>query len=414
MKHQTLQYSARWLACVGSAVLLIAGCTTAPTGPGTAAATAPACHAVFDAGSSGTRLYFYVQNAKAVGGWDELEGPKVSALADPVREIRGKKNSDLDAVTTEVAGALDLIAKDGPMTSKGKPEWQAYDWSKQCRLASVMIYATAGMRIAEQEKPEQSLALWTTVRNKLQHRVGAGVPVKARTLTGFEEGLYAWLAVRAEVSAKTGADAVGIAEMGGASAQVTFPCPDCDPADDAVRTVTLDGKATRMYSYSFLGLGQDEAPKVLGQPANCAYGVGKTQPGWKKQDCADPIQISVPQGIKDPYNYQGGTLGAYRVIPTSKAAVKDWYLTGAFFYSNDSDIPNCCLTDGKCFEAATACFRPIYLEKFLQTLQVPASSQKMDVSWTQGAVLCEAQQCLKAATPAPVCRWSGKGCLVQP
>ena len=42
------------------------------------------CHIMYDAGSSGTRLYIYEQQDSI---WVPHEGPKVGALADPVREI---------------------------------------------------------------------------------------------------------------------------------------------------------------------------------------------------------------------------------------------------------------------------------------------------------------------------------------
>ncbi|MFI5391458.1 MAG: nucleoside phosphatase, partial [Bacteriovoracales bacterium] len=48
------------------------------------------CRIIFDAGSSGTRLYIY-EKGSGENAWIEHEGPKVEAIADPVREIRGKK-----------------------------------------------------------------------------------------------------------------------------------------------------------------------------------------------------------------------------------------------------------------------------------------------------------------------------------
>lgn len=83
----------------------------------------PACYILYDAGSSGTRLYVYEQQGK---NWLEHEGPKVTALADPVREFRGKKWQDADAVLNEVVAALDSIKQDGPVKNN-KPAWKAFD-----------------------------------------------------------------------------------------------------------------------------------------------------------------------------------------------------------------------------------------------------------------------------------------------
>ncbi len=79
--------------------------------------------------------------------------------------------------------------------------------------------------------------------------------VTTRTLTEYEEGLYAWLALR-ELEADGD---FGVAEMGGASLQVTFPCPYCETA----RPVRVKDQILPVFSHSFLGWGQDEAWKKI-------------------------------------------------------------------------------------------------------------------------------------------------------
>ena len=391
----------RKIALLSISLFLLTSCSTLVTP--VKRETLSSCYIVFDAGSSGTRLYVYEKQGT---NWLEHAGPKVTALADPIREIRGKKNTDIEAVTTEVVAALDNMTQDGPIDKKGKPAWIGFNWSKQCQVVASMVYATAGMRLAEQEDREKSIALWTTLKQKLQAKVGDAVAVTTRTLTGYEEGLYAWLAVRTQKQHNT----FGIAEMGGASSQVTFPCSQCDVADDALKLVLVNGSPLPIYSYSFLGLGQDEAPTTLGMPESCAYGIGTTQSDWNVNDCANQIPITDTQGIHDPYNFNGQKRGTYRQIPTSSADVTDWFLTGAFNYMDESQIDACCLNKGPCFNEATSCFRAVYLEEYLQSLNIPTNAAKMDVSWTLGAVMCAAENCLQNAT-APICRWSDKGCL---
>ena len=138
---------------------------------------------MYDAGSSGTRLYIYEQQGI---DWIEHEGPKVAALADPVREVRGKRWQDADAVTTEVVSALDDMRKDGPLDKKGKPKWKAFDWTTQCHLVSASVYATAGMRLAEQKHRQRSEELWQALEQKLHAKVGTSVEVNTRTLSGYE------------------------------------------------------------------------------------------------------------------------------------------------------------------------------------------------------------------------------------
>lgn len=366
------------------------------------------CHAIYDAGSSGTRLYLYQQTAamQQGGQWLSHEGPKVAALADPVREIRGKTWADVGSVTDEVVQALEDLRQDGPL-KKGKPEWQGFDWQAECQLQSVRVLATAGMRIAEQENRQRSAELWQMLKQKLQQTVGGNVQVDTRTLTGYEEGLYAWLALQDS----NRDNAYGVAEMGGASSQVTFPCTACDNSHDAVRKVLVDGQAIKIYSYSFLGLGQDEAPKTLAFPKTCAYGVGLQQPDWVPQNCAAQIPLTAGNhGLKDPYNYADGHQGTVNQPPIALGEQQRWFLTGAFSYMQASDLQDCCMTKGQCYNAQTSCFSTVYRPKYLQTLNIPVNSMKADVSWTEGANLCGTTDCLSEAK-APVCRWSKEGCL---
>jgi hypothetical protein len=399
----------RGLAAV-LALLAAAGCAPfqGPTAPITGAAPSTECQIVYDAGSSGTRLFIY---ALQDGRWVEHPGPKSAALADPVRQIRGRSHADIPGMTTDVVAQLDRIRSAGPSESGGKPQWQAFDWMAHCRVTDAMVLATAGMRIAEQEDPVRSRQLWAGLRAQLQARLGRNVRVSARTLTGFEEGFFAWLAVREERADHR----FGIVEMGGASSQVTFPCARCDPADDAVRTVRVKGLPLQIYSYSFLGLGQDEAPRTLGMAESCAYGVGLSASSWQRADCEGRIDLGTATAMKDPYNHSlpaqaGQPRGTSRQVPTRQSDASDWVLTGAFIYASPDAVATCCLHQGACYHAQTSCFRAVYLDKFLATLGIPVQSAKADVSWTEGVVLCAASRCLAAASP-PVCRWSAGGCL---
>jgi hypothetical protein len=381
---------------------LLAGCAQQSSISEEKPPTPSVCYVIYDAGSSGTRLYLYERQGPE---WVEHVGPEVAALSDPVREIRGKSWDDRAAVTDEVTAALDDLLHEGPLNKKGKPEWHAFDWEKKCRVAAVQVYATAGMRIAEQENRKLSMELWRLLKRKLAARLGHSVKIQARTLTGFEEGMYAWLAVRKAKQAEN----FGIVEMGGASSQITFPCAGCDATNDAVRDIVVGNRRMRMYSYSFLGLGQDEAPKSLGFPAACAYGVGLQNRGWRVDACASQITLETTGGIRDPYNYALDRRGAVVQIPQQKSEVKTWFLTGAFNYMDESDIESCCLNRGPCYNKQTSCFRAVYLQEYLYSLGVSARAEKLDANWTRGALICTLNNCLQQAEE-PVCRWSPGGC----
>lgn len=365
--------------------------------------TFSSCHIIFDAGSSGTRLYIYEKRGSE---WLAHSGPTAPALADPVREIRGKTRADIEPITTEIVNTLDRIKQPGPAQQAGQPTWPGFDWETQCHVASAQVYATAGMRLAEQQHRLRSARLWQLLHHKLLERLGHRVPIETRTLSGYEEGLFSWLAVRRQ----KGRDNFGIVELGGASSQVTFPCQTC-AASDHLKTVSLAEGDYKIYSHSFLGLGQDEAPRALGMPRACGYGIAATDPLWRPSDCANAIPLTNNHGgIRDPYNYRNNQQGYYLRVPVLQADIDEWFLTGAFLYFNVTDITTCCAGLSVCYNRETSCFRPIYLYNYLAALMVPPNAHKLDSSWTEGALICAVNDCLRHAAK-PVCDWSPQGCL---
>lgn len=363
--------------------LFLSACSLTPEQSDTV--PVPACQVIYDAGSSGTRLHIYQQTT---AGWSRHSGPKMAALADPVRGNRKKTMADADSLTDSIVAALDKIRKDGPAKKDGSLKWQAFDWHAQCRLDKVAVYATAGMRLAESAQPANAELLWDMLNLKLSAAVG--MAVTTRTLTGFEEGLYAWLASRK----KQPDGHFGIAEMGGASVQVSFPCSACESS----RRVVVQGHDVPMVSFSFLGLGQDEAWKKLNNRSACKRGVGLENPAWRIADCSDGFEI--PQ-------YIGREVRGY----VEKADVHRWYLAGAFGYSAYSDVDNYCHNNiDSGYQPKSSCFRAVYQPYFLYLLGVPISSELSDADWTLGAAICAVSDCLAKAGP-PECQWSDHGCI---
>ena len=357
------------------------------------------CQIVYDAGSSGTRLYVY---EKKNNTWIEHEGPKASALADPVREIRGAKWGQRKVLINEVMSLLETILQDGPKNSGGGLAWKAFDWKKACDVRVASIFATAGMRIAEHLNRKRSQILWRELKLALQRKLGSKVKVLTRTLPGYEEGLFAWLSVRE----KKGSDRFGIVEMGGASSQITFPCRSC--ADS--KNILIGGKKLKIFSYSFLGLGGDEATKVFGLASSCKYGAGSGSSSWSSKKCADSMKVSNSRGVYDPYNFKNGKRGVYKRLPFQKAKGIEWVFTGAFKFVNEKTIDKCCRRKGKCFEKETSCFRAVYYKKYIESLGLDYKSRRAGASWTLGAVICNENNCL-SRFGRKQCLWSSKGCL---
>lgn len=338
------------------------------------------CYAIYDAGSSGTRLFIYEQTNS---GLVEHIGPKVSAIADPIREIRGKTWSDANSTIDELVLALDTI--------KNNHEATQFDWENQCNLKSAFVYATAGMRIAELENMPRSKEFYSMLSEKLQKRVGNTVSVKARTISGYEEGLYKWISI----SKQKNYDDFGLIEVGGASAQITYSCEECKKTDDeSFKVISLgDGKSKVIYSKSFLGLGVDEAVKVFGLSDMCTYGVGEIKQDWNFLDCANKISLGEKGYLLNPYTSNKKAENV--ALPNSLNKTKKWILTGAYTHLSDDAVDNCCMKKGKCHNKNTSCFDAVYLNKFLLKLNVPVNSDKIDVSWGYGAAMCEIDDCLK-------------------
>lgn len=363
--------------------LILTACSS--TRPQDGSASLDVCQVIYDAGSSGTRLYIYQQTGT---GWIKHRGPRMAALADPVLGNHKKTIADVDALADTIVAALVDIGSEGPLNENGEPKWPAFEWQTQCRLDSVAVYATAGMRLAERSNPSGSEYLWKVLNQKLS--TALGMAVTTRTLTGFEEGLFAWLAAR-EVQED---EYFGIAEMGGASAQISFPCAECK----ASRQVIVQGSDIAMVSFSFLGMGQDEAWKSQTDHSRCKRGVGLKNPGWLIADCSDDIDIP-------------DLIGEQVREFVKQADVRRWLLTGAFGYSKSTDIDDFCRANiDSGYKPKTSCFRAVYQPYFLNSLGVPMSSELSDVDWTLGAAICTVSDCLAKAGP-PECQWSERGCI---
>lgn len=82
----------------------------------------------------------------------------------------------------------------------------------------------------------------------------------ASVITGTDEGIFAWVAANYALGSlgRSPEDTVGIIELGGASAQVTF-VPDMPPPPEFLHTMDLGGVMYPLYSHSFLHLGQEAA-----------------------------------------------------------------------------------------------------------------------------------------------------------
>ena len=350
-------------------LVLAAACTSPPerVQPGP---DATACYIIYDAGSSATRLFIYQETES---GWLKHNGPETDALSDPVRRNRGKTMSDANAVIGDMLISLDRIRRDGPPDKDGGLEWVAFDWHYRCIVKAAAVYATAGMRLAEQQDARNSALIWRKLNDRLSEKLG--MSVTTRSLSEYEEGLYAWLALR---ELRTDGD-FAVAEMGGVSLQVTFPCPFCENAT----RVKVKDETVPVFGHSFLGWGQDEAWRKFRSSSACAWGAGVKDPRWRVDDC-EAAMVGFAETAADV---------ARKV---KSAGSMRWYLTSAFSYMQSTDVDYFCrrgINDG--FQPESSCFRAVYLLNVLDSLAVPSNYELSDVNWTLGAVVCTATRCLE-------------------
>lgn len=365
----------------------------------------PECQAIYDAGSTGTRLYIYY---KENGSWTEVAGPKTSKkLADG---IANKK------IVPEVVGLLDDIRTDAGFENP-------FDWQKQCSgLSSIRLLATAGMRLAERSNEAGSKTLWEELRNGLHEAYGRHVEwpdITTRTISGYEEGIYAWLAVRhAREKYKINSMDFGVAEMGGGSIQVTFPCGEnCTN----LKTVVVDEKEAPLSVHSFLKLGTDQLPGSLtfdDVPPECAWGLG---PKSDTVVCKGLIKNALLNNSGEIYD---PILKKHVRLPPRDHVAK-WYLAGSFFYMNKEDTPdvfNCCENkfpkNCGCFDEENSCFVAIFRPLLLEALGINESdagkAAKIQTSWTMGAAICDESDCLQKTGPR-TCPWrTASRCLEPP
>ena len=396
------------------AVLLLAGCATNSSSKDDDQVE---CQAIFDAGSTGTRLWIYYKDGNGWKGQLIEKGPALANL-----ETRTVNHAEVNKVVK--------LLTDFKKTM---------DESKCDSISTIKVLATAGMRLAEKHDNTSS-DFWQKLYDAVDPIDANDVKatVTTQTITGYEEGIYAWLAA---LDRRKKADPLdikfGVAEMGGVSSQVVFPCPKCA---NTRKIYAGTGNETELFVHSFLRLGTTQIPDSLGFqptfPAACNWGAG-LQPGWKKGHCVSLIEprllVSQKSGKKTTYQIKDPDLG--KLIPIPDAShVNNWYLAGSFGHMDpkiNGDVHNCCEHQREkfrgCFDETRSCFVAIYRPLFLEAVGIKdkdlekfgkgnARVKRMwkDASWTKGALICEATSCFpKNATRE--CSWLPKSeCLVPP
>jgi hypothetical protein len=202
-------------------------------------------HAVVDAGSSGSRIHLY-----------QVSHPDEGMAITDVAQL---ESADADGLSSYQARSEQAGQKGMEPLLQALNDWLLARHIERNTVA-VDVLATAGMRLLEQNDAPAAQAIYRSVgRAILDNGYRAG---QLRTISGDEEGLYAWADVNyLHGNFRRGYRTAGLIEVGGASAQVVYQTSQ--RGHTHAHAVNIGGTSYTVLSVSFLGLGQNEARKAM-------------------------------------------------------------------------------------------------------------------------------------------------------
>ncbi len=285
---------------------------------------------VFDAGSSGTRMYIY-----------EVEGEK----ATPLHNYRVKPGlSSLDPNDTQ---ALDQYFYDLVKSAENILDAQAK------AQTPFYLYATAGMRILPNEQQESLIHAARLSLAKQAATFGYPSPMdeNIRVISGTEEGVFIWISDNYLSDSfahyfLNAHNTVAALEMGGASSEIAF-------LSHSAQQFTLpyehNHHSTPIYSYGYDGLGANEAIATLSASGNPQFAscfpveapypltAPKLTGTGNFHECTAAIkdQFINPAALRACQQETPGQCSGLGVHQPSTHAVENYLLTSAFYYLFD-------------------------------------------------------------------------------
>lgn len=256
------------------------------------------CIAVVDAGSTGSRLHIYAYD--------------LNTFKEPINieQIWSKSITpgfaSLEAREAVIQSYLNLLF--GGMPEQNLP---------------VYFYATAGMRLLSEPKQVDrfdELRRWFDVHPEWRL-------IQARTITGREEGVFAWLAINYQLGALTenNTTMAGVMDIGGASVQVAFPVYDrSDINSDDLIELSIYGRSLTLFTHSFLGLGQTVFSYQFLDLGNCFSDHYRLPSGANGHGDAVSCQKDVSRLVNHVHEVR------QIVKPViDNNVIKNWYILGA-------------------------------------------------------------------------------------
>lgn len=299
------------------ALLSLAGCaggarpaSVLPTDAPTQAAELPDAWRyalVIDASSSASTLFIYQ--------WRDTDDRRLPSIqAAPFPRAAGE-----EAWTTRVRPGLGVYADRPAAAARSLEPLIEYalekigDDPEALAGTSVYVLGTAGIRPLPEE---QKQAIIQAIVDYLE--TTPLEPASVRAISGAEEGIFGWLSVNyllGHLEHGGRFPTVGALDLGGASTQITFV--PLDHPREHRQAVDLRGQVYQVYTYSYLGFGQDEARENVASPACFLEGYPL------------PEDYALPSGTVGTGDWTG-CLGAIRAQLTRPCADEPCSLFGVY------------------------------------------------------------------------------------
>ena len=209
---------------------------------------------IIDAGSSGSRAHVF-QYAKAL---PMIPVPVIADLFNKnTKPGLSSYANDPSAAGASLKPILDASS--------------AFLQAKGVNLAQVpvSVLATAGMRLLP---ADEQTAIYASVRSYIRANYAFSLSDQnVRTITGVQEGVFGWLDVNyLQNNFIHPPKTIGSIDMGGSSTQIAFATSDTNQPENEV-VLTINHTVYRIFSQSFLGLGQDQARNTMTNDSNPGY-----------------------------------------------------------------------------------------------------------------------------------------------
>lgn len=214
---------------------------------------------VFDAGSSGTRVFIYDWQI----GANKNEIPVIKLPENRTKKVSpglATFGNNIEKIAAYLAPLIDFAKE-----VVGKSEIEK---------TPLFFAGTAGLRLEQKRDPASYQRIIDKTKDLLT-KSGFKLAFGPGFISGQEEGAFAWLNVNSLLNKLpdiiNGKDlGIGIVEMGGASFQLAF-LPKNPPIKEAF-SINLAGKNLVLYSHSYGDLGENEARSKFSNKEFCEWG----------------------------------------------------------------------------------------------------------------------------------------------